>query len=321
MLIKTLHEIASSEITSESVYLRRREFLKTAGITVAAALTGVLDARAEPQTAAVGNALAVSKKMVTTTDALTPYKDVTTYNNFWEFGEDKPDASRNAGAFKTKPWTVAVEGFCAKPGVYTLEDILKPHPLEERVYRMRCVEGWSMVIPWVGFPLADLLKRFQPTANAKFVAFTTVLRPQEMPAQRLRVGPSLSWPYKDGLRMDEAMHPLTIIAVGLYGAALPNQNGAPLRLVVPWKYGFKGIKSIVRISFVDKQPLTTWHQANMASYGFWANVNPMVDPSPRGGQEKERRIGEFFMRNTLLFNGYGDQVASMYSGMDLRQNY
>jgi len=321
MLIKTLHEIPSSDITPESLYLRRREFLKAAGVTAAAALIGALDIRAEPQTVVAGSKLTVRKKMVTTTDALTPYKDVTTYNNFWEFGEDKPDASSNAGGFKPEPWSVAVDGLCAKPGRYTLEDILKPHPLEERIYRMRCVEGWSMVIPWVGFPLGDLLKRFQPAANATFVEFTTVLRPQEMPAQRLRLATSLPWPYKEGLRMDEAMHPLTIAAVGLYGATLPNQNGAPLRLVVPWKYGFKSIKSIVRISFVDGQPLTTWHRANAGAYGFWANVNPMVDPTPRGGQEKERRIGEFFLRNTSPFNGYGDQVASLYAGMDLSKNY
>jgi len=321
MLIKTLQTIASSEITPEALYLRRREFLKAAGVTVGAALAGALDVGAEPQTVGPDGKLAVAKKMVTTTDALTPYRDITTYNNFWEFGEDKPDASLNAGGFKTSPWSVAVQGLCTKPGVYTLEEILKPHPLEERIYRMRCVEGWSMVIPWVGFPLGDLLKRFQPQASARFVEFTTVLRPQEMPAQRLRLAATLPWPYKEGLRMDEAMHPLTIIAVGLYGSTLPNANGAPLRLVVPWKYGFKGIKSIVRISFVDKQPVTTWHIANARAYGFWANVNPMVDPSPRGGQQKERRIGEFFMRNTLMFNGYADQVASMYSGMDLGINY
>ena len=324
MLIKTPHQIASSEITPEHLYLRRREFLKTAGATAAAALgslTGVLDAGAEPQMGVAGGALAVTKKMVTTTDALTPYQDITTYNNFWEFGPDKPDASRNAGGFKPKPWSVAVEGFCGKPGVYTLEDILEPHPLEERIYRMRCVEGWSMVIPWVGFPLGDLLKRFRPTGNATFVEFTTVFRPEEMPEQRRQIPMTLPWPYTEGLRMDEAMHPLTIVAVGLYGATLPNQNGAPLRLVVPWKYGFKGIKSIVKIRFVGKQPRTTWQLANVKAYGFWANVNPAVDPSPRGGQEKERRIGDFFLRKTLMFNGYGDQVASLYAGMDLRTFY
>jgi sulfoxide reductase catalytic subunit YedY len=293
MLIKTPGDIASSEITPRSTYMGRREFL-------AALVT-----------------LPTVSRMVTTTDALTSKSAVTSYTNFYEFGSNKGDASRNGGAFKSSPWSVSIDGLCGKPGTYTLEDILKPHPLEERVYRMRCVEGWSMVIPWDGFSLAALMKRFEPSAKAKFVEFTSVERPREMPGVRRAV---LNYPYREGLRMDEAMHPLTILAAGLYGETLLTQNGAPLRLVVPWKYGFKGIKSIVRIRFVDKQPLNTWQDANADYYGFYANVNPEV-PTPSYSQKTERRIGEFLMRNTLPFNGYGDQVASMYAGMDPKRLY
>ena len=319
MLIKQAADIRSREITPRDLYLRRREFLKSAGLAAAGVVAGVF----EPDAAAAavpGEKLSVARRLVTTTEALTPQAAVTSYGNFWEFGSDKSDPPKNAGAFKPKPWSVAVEGLCARPGTYTLEDILKPHALEERVYRMRCVEGWSMVIPWDGFPLGDLIKRFQPAATAKFVEFTTVWRPEEMPGQRRRFSPILPWPYREGLRMDEAMHPLTILATGLYGETLPNQNGAPLRLVVPWKYGFKGIKSIVKIRFVDKQPLNTWQQANADYYGFYANVNPDV-PTPSYSQATERRIGEFFMRKTLMFNGYGEQVASLYAGMNLRQSF
>ena len=315
MVIKKAPDVRSSEITSKGLYLRRREFLESVGMVTAAIFIGteeVIDA------AQVGQKFPVTKKMVTTNDKLTSYRDVTTYNNFYEFGTDKEDPARNSTGFKPKPWSVAVEGHCAKPGVYTLEDILKPHSLEERLYRMRCVEGWSMVIPWVGFPLGDLLKRFEPTSNAKFVEFTTVLRPQEMVGQRRNV---LRWPYKEGLRMDEALHPLTIMAVGVYGESLPNQHGAPLRLVVPWKYGIKGIKSIVKIRFVDTQPLTTWQMEAPEYYAFYSNVNPRPTYSTYRDQANERRIGEFFMRKTLLFNGYADQVASLYSGMDLRKYY
>jgi sulfoxide reductase catalytic subunit YedY len=251
-------------------------------------------------------------RLVTTSDALTPKSAVTSYTNFYEFGSDKGDASHYGGAFKPSPWSVTVDGLCGKPGTYALEDILKPHPLEERVYRMRCVEGWSMVIPWDGFPLANLLKRFEPSEKAKFVEFTSVERPKEMPGIRQGV---LAYPYREGLRMDEATHPLTILAAGLYGESLLTQNGAPLRLVVPWKYGFKGIKSIVRIRFVDKQPVNTWQDANPFYYGFYANVNPAV-PTPTYSQASERRIGDFFKRETLPFNGYSAQVASMYAGMD-----
>jgi len=247
-------------------------------------------------------------------------EDITTYNNFYEFGTDKGDPARLADRFRPRPWSVAITGEAEVKGTFTLEDILKPHPLEERIYRLRCVEAWSMVIPWVGIPLGDLIKRFRPTSRAKYVAFTTVLRPNELPGQRF---PVLDWPYVEGLRMDEAMHPLTILAVGLYGETLPNQNGAPLRLVVPWKYGFKSIKSIVEIRFTERQPPTSWNRSAPQEYGFYANVNPDVD-HPRWSQAKERRIGAgvFAPRvPTLPFNGYAEQVAGLYRGMDLRKNY
>ncbi|RYF90901.1 MAG: protein-methionine-sulfoxide reductase catalytic subunit MsrP, partial [Caulobacteraceae bacterium] len=238
------------------------------------------------------------------------------YNNFYEFGVDKSDPARNAGSLKTRPWTVKVDGQCARPGTYNLEDVLKGQALQERIYRLRCVEGWSMVIPWIGIPLADVLKRYQPNSKAKYVAFETLLRPGEMPGQRR---PVLSWPYREGLRMDEAMHPLAFLAVGLYGQTLLNQNGAPLRLVVPWKYGFKSIKSITRISFTESQPRTAWNLSAPSEYGFYSNVNPAVD-HPRWSQASERRIGEFKRRRTLPFNGYGE-VAGLYTGMDLRRSF
>ena len=318
MLIKKPSDIPSSEITSKRVYLRRREFLQAAGLTTAAALTGVFGDEASASTA---EKLVTKFRIVTTEDPISPLKDISTYNNYYEFGSEKSDPSRNSGAFKTSPWSVTVEGLCNKPGTYTLEDILKPHPLEERVYRMRCVEAWSMVIPWDGFPLRDLLNRFEPQGKATFVEFTTVERPAEMPGLRVRFPePLLPWPYREGLRMDEAMHPLAIIAVGMWGETLAAQNGAPLRLVVPWKYGFKGIKSIVKIRFVDKQPSTTWPEARSKMYGFYANVNPNV-PHPQWSQDKERRLGELRQRPTLMFNGYQDAVASMYATMDLKKNF
>jgi sulfoxide reductase catalytic subunit YedY len=320
MVLISKPDIVSAEITPKKLYLRRREFLHTLGGAATALLApaGLTDALVAATQAT--QKLPVSSRMVTTTDALTPHRDVTSYTNFYEFGTDKDDPARNSGSFKPRPWSIAVEGECAKPGTYTLEDILRPHPLEERIYRMRCVEGWSMVIPWLGFPLANLLKRFEPTGNAQFVEFTTVLRPEEMVGQRRRFPKILTWPYKEGLRLDEAMHPLTILVAGLYGESLPNQNGAPLRLVVPWKYGFKGIKSIVKIRFVRKQPLSSWEEAYPEAYGFYANVNPAVD-HPSHSQATERRIGEFLRRKTLMFNGYGEQVAGLYAGMDLRRNY
>jgi sulfoxide reductase catalytic subunit YedY len=241
------------------------------------------------------------------------WEDITTYNNFYEFGTGKGDPSKNARGFKPRPWTVAVEGHCSKPGSYQLEDFLSPHKMEDRVYRLRCVEAWSMVIPWRGFPLAELVRRAEPTGKAKYVEFTTLVRPSEMPGQRTRV---LDWPYVEGLRLDEALHPLTLLTTGVYGRDLPNQNGAPLRLVVPWKYGFKSIKSIVKIRFTEEMPAATWWMTNAREYGFYANVNPQVD-HPRWSQRRERRIGELRRRETLMFNGYGDQVARMHSGMDL----
>ena len=252
-----------------------------------------------------------------TTEELTPFKDIASYNNFYEFGVDKDDPAQYAGTLKTQPWSVAVEGHVKKPAVYQLEDVLKGETMEDRIYRHRCVEGWSMVIPWLGFPLSDFIKRVEPTAKANYVAFETKFAPEEMPGQQTSV---LEWPYVEGLRMDEAMNPLTLLAVGLYGKTLPNQDGAPIRLVVPWKYGFKSIKSIVKISFVEDQPPTSWNRATPHEYGFYSNVNPQVD-HPRWSQAYERRIGDFFKRKTLMFNGYSDQVASMYSGMDLRKYF
>jgi sulfoxide reductase catalytic subunit YedY len=258
-----------------------------------------------------------SGEVLSQDDKLNSLEEITSYNNYYEFGTDKEDPKANAGSFKPLPWSVRVEGLCKKPGDYHFEDLVKPHKVEDRTYRLRCVEAWSMVIPWQGIPLAALLNRFEPQPGAKYVAFTTVLRPSEMPGQRRA---TLPWPYIEGLRMDEAMHPLTIMATGLYGKPLPNQNGAPIRLIAPWKYGFKGIKSVVRIAFTEKQPLTTWSIANPSEYGFYANVNPNVD-HPRWTQASERRIGEFRRRKTLMFNGYADQVQSLYAGMDLRANY
>jgi sulfoxide reductase catalytic subunit YedY len=253
-----------------------------------------------------------------TAEKPTPYKDVATYNNFYEFGTDKSDPARNSGNFKPQPWTISVEGFVRKPQIYALEALIKGLTIEDRIYRMRCVEGWSMVIPWQGFQFSELIRRLEPTSQAKYVEFETPLAPDQFPEQKHSV---LNWPYVEGLRMDEALNPLTILALGLYGKQpLPNQNGAPIRLVTPWKYGFKGIKSIAKIRFVDRQPVTAWMKAAPNEYGFYANVNPAVD-HPRWSQASERRIGEFFKRKTLPFNGYADQVASMYTGMDLRKNF
>jgi sulfoxide reductase catalytic subunit YedY len=314
--MKPIPRIAASEITPGALYLRRREFLAATGAAVAAFATRGIGA-----VLGAAGALTITKKVITTTDPPTPSDVVTTFNNFYEFGTDKSDPAKKSKSFKPKPWSVAVEGACGKPGVYTLEDILKPHALEERIYRHRCVEGWSIVVPWIGFSLGDLLKRFEPTGSAAFVEFVTILRPEEMPGQRARFTSVLPWPYNEALRIDEAMHPLAMIAVGLYGEELPNQNGAPLRLVVPWKYGFKSIKSIAKIRFVEKEPRTSWMKSEPLYYGFYSNVNPAPTRSTFRDQSTERRLGEFLMRKTLPFNGYADQVASLYAGMDLRKNY
>ncbi len=318
MLIKQAPDLRESEVTPRELYLRRREFIGAAGATAAALATGVLG----PELAAGQNPRAqklasLKKSTFDTDEKMNSYRDVTTYNNFYEFGLDKGDPALHAHSLKPRPWTIKVDGECAKPGTYNIEDILKWFPLEERIYRMRCVEAWSMVIPWAGFPLGDFVKRMEPTSKAKFVEFRTLVDFTQMPGQ---TEPALQWPYREGLRMDEALHPLALLAVGLYGEVLPNQNGAPIRLVTPWKYGFKGIKSIVSVKFVEKQPLNTWQQTRADEYGFFANVNPDVD-HPRWTQKTERRIGEFFRRKTLPFNGYGDQVASLYAGMDLKRNY
>ncbi|MGE3840683.1 MAG: protein-methionine-sulfoxide reductase catalytic subunit MsrP [Vicinamibacterales bacterium] len=318
MLIRNASDVKSSEITPESLYLDRRRFLQAVGWPALGAAAAVWPGSPLVTDAGAQTALPNVKPSTYKVDEkLTPFEDVTTYNNFYEFGTDKEDPARNAGKLKTRPWTVKVDGHVNKPGDYAIDDLIKTNALEERVYRFRCVEAWSMVIPWVGFPLANVLKRVEPTSKAKYLALYTLNRPEEMFGQRL---PSLDWPYREGLRLDEAQHPLTLLAVGLYGKTLPNQNGAPIRLVVPWKYGFKSIKSIVRMSFVETQPETSWNMANAREYGFYSNVNPQVD-HPRWTQARERRIGEFFRRETLMFNGYADQVASLYKGMDLKKYY
>jgi len=305
-------DLPASEITPPEIYRERRHFMQGVAALAAGSLVGTAE---EAQAGAKLAGVRASPYKLD--DDRTPYKDVTTYNNFYEFGTGKDDPARRAGSLVTRPWTVAVGGEVRHARTYDIDSLLKLAPLEERVYRMRCVEGWSMVIPWVGFPLAEIIRRAEPTGNAKYVEFVTLNDPRQMPGQRSRV---LDWPYVEGLRMDEAMHPLTLLTVGLYGELLPNQNGAPVRLVVPWKYGFKSAKSIVKIRFVEKQPNTAWMRAAPSEYGFYSNVNPNVD-HPRWSQAKERRIGEFGKRATLMFNGYGDQVARLYSGMDLKRYF
>ena len=311
--------IKPSEITSRSEFLSRRTLLAGGLGWVAAGSLG-LEQVSRAQTAP-GAVLAYTRNpQYSVTEAPNSFKDISTYNNYYEFGTGKSDPAENAQAFRTRPWSVSVGGECEVKGSFTYEDIIKPHPLEERVYRMRCVEAWSMIVPWVGFPLADLLKRFKPTSKAKFVEFQTLLDPKQMPGER---GSVLDWPYTEGLRIDEAMNPLALMAVGLYGKVLPNQNGAPMRLVVPWKYGFKGIKAIASIRFVERMPSTTWARSAPDEYGFYANVNPAVD-HPRWSQATERHIGGSLFdqrRPTLPFNGYGSEVASLYSGMNLKTNF
>ncbi len=315
-------DIDPCEITDEGLYLRRREFLRSAvlaggaaAFAAAGAPRAIRAARLAPGDLATLAALVPSP--FSTDESPNSFEDVTSYNNFYEFGTDKEDPARHAHTLVTDPWSVNIRGEVERPGEIALEDLLKPHALEERVYRLRCVEAWSMVIPWVGIPLGDILRRFEPTSHAKYVAFRTLYRPSQMRGQRRRV---LDWPYREGLRIDEAMHPLTILAVGLYGRVLPNQNGAPLRLVVPWKYGFKSIKSIVSIELTRRRPATSWNVSAPREYGFYANVNPEVD-HPRWSQQRERRIGEFRRRPTLPFNGYAESVADLYAGMNLRKNF
>ncbi|HET7754091.1 MAG TPA: protein-methionine-sulfoxide reductase catalytic subunit MsrP [Anaeromyxobacteraceae bacterium] len=309
-------DLKEADATPEALWRSRREFLKlgAAGAIGAVLAPAIARARDEP----TGPVLEAARRQdLAGGEAPTPWQDITSYNNFYELGTDKDDPKRNAGSLVTRPWTLRVDGEVKRPLTLDHDQLARTFPLEERIYRMRCVEAWSMVIPWVGFPLADLVRRVEPTSRAKFVAFTTLLDRQRLPGQNR---PVLDWPYVEALRIDEATHPLAMLAVGLYGRALPPQNGAPIRLVVPWKYGFKGAKSIVRIAFVEQQPQTTWNAMAPHEYGFYANVNPEVD-HPRWSQAKERRIGEFFRRKTLPFNGYADQVASLYSGMDLRKGY
>ncbi len=312
MLVKRAEDTKSSEITPEHLYFNRREFIRAASV----AGIGLASSLVFPESVRADDRWPRGKKGPYDTDEqVNTFKEITTYNNFYEFGVDKGDPSQNSGGFRSNPWSVRIEGEIKKPATYNLEDLLKPYKLEDRIYRMRCVEGWSLVIPWRGFPLADLVKKVEPTSRAKFITFETVYRPEQMPGQKERF---LRWPYLEGLRLDEALNPLTLLVTGIYGKDLPNQNGAPFRLVVPWKYGFKGIKSIVKIRFTEQEPQTTWMLAGPDEYGFYSNVNPDVD-HPRWSQKSERRIGEFFKRKTLPFNGYGDQVASMYAGMDLRK--
>ena len=322
MLIKRGDPIKPSEITTRAAFQSRREFIRQAATvaSTAALAPGLLSSPAAAaiasDPASPGNKLeGVIETAYKVDQTLTPWEAITSYNNFYEFGTDKSDPARRADTLKTAPWTVKVLGECNKPGDYALEDLLKPHSLEERIYRFRCVEAWSMVVPWVGIPLGDMLKRFEPTSKAKFVAFRTLFAPEQMPGQKL---PILDWPYVEGLRIDEAMHPLSLMAVGVYGEVMPNQNGAPFRLMVPWKYGFKSIKSVVTIRFTETMPPTSWNIANAYEYGFYSNVNPKVD-HPRWSQKRERVVGQFFKRDTLMFNGYADQVASLYQGMDLNK--
>jgi methionine sulfoxide reductase catalytic subunit len=310
MLIKRPPDLHASEVTDERLYWNRRRFLGVAGVFAGAALLPDLPTMFPLSTLA-------ERGPGGEDDKPNSYEDITHYNNYYEFGPSKTDPSEHSGGFHAHPWTVTIDGEVHQPKTFDIDEILRRYPAEERIYRLRCVEAWSMVIPWNGFPLSRLLQAVQPTANAKYVAFTTVYRPAEMPGQRTGI---LPWPYVEGLRLDEAMHPLTILATGLYGKPLPNQDGAPIRLVVPWKYGFKGIKSIVKIRLTRTQPPTTWSLAAPDEYGFYANVNPDVD-HPRWSQKRERRLGEFFRRPTRMFNGYADQVASLYSGMDLRVNF
>src|SRR5579871_1137549 len=319
MLIKKPEDIRSSEITPKSLYLNRRAFLAGTAMAGAAAVTGLR--LREAVTPSIGVRAAnkfdgAKKSFFSTTETMTPEKDVTHYNNYYEFSTEKDGPADLAKNFRTRPWKVKIEGAVEKKQELDVDEIIKMASPEERIYRHRCVEGWSIVVPWIGFSLSELINRVKPTSKAKYVEFTTILDKEQMPGQRRNV---LEWPYVEGLRMDEAMHPLALLCFGMYGGDLPNQDGAPIRIILPWKYGFKSAKAIVKIRFTDRQPLNTWNISAPGEYGFYANVNPKVD-HPRWSQAKERRLGEFFKRPTLMFNGY-DQVASLYSGMDLRKEY
>lgn len=316
MLIKKPLDIKISEITNRDDYINRRHFLQQAGFVGAAITVGGLSLLTSPSIHA-STSPNLPKGKHGTSESLTAKESVLDYCNFYEFGTGKKDPKKYAQEFKIKPWSIVVDGECDKPGRVTLEDFLAPHTLQERIYRLRCVEAWSMVIPWVGFSLGDALKRFQPNSRAKYIAIYTLLDPKQMPGQKRNV---LSWPYREGLRIDEAMNPLATLAIGMYGDTLPNQNGAPVRLVLPWKYGFKSIKSIVRIEFTEKQPFTSWNDQAPREYGFYSNVNPEVD-HPRWSQKRERRIGEWSKRQTLPFNGYEEQVAHLYRSMDLSKSF
>ena len=320
MLIKKSTDIKPSEITSKSVYVNRRKFIAGAAITGAAVAAGFgVSELASPANTAQANAKidGIQKSAFSTSEAITPMKDVANYNNYYEFSTDKYEPAGLAKDFKTRPWTVSVEGLVKKKQSLDVDTIIKMATPEERIYRHRCVEGWSIVVPWVGYSLSEFIKRVEPLGKAKFVEFTTIYDPKQMPGQRV---PVLKWPYVEGLRMDEAMHPLALLCFGMYGESLPNQNGAPLRMVVPWKYGFKSIKGIVKIRFTEDEPVSTWNLSAPSEYGFYSNVNPNVD-HPRWSQARERRLGEFSKRPTLMFNGYGDQVASLYTGMDLKKYF
>jgi len=318
MLIKKPSDLRSLEITDKSLYMDRRKFIRSASVSlVGLAAGGSSLLRFTEETSAGVKLDGVRKSSLSTTETLNSPKDITTYNNFYEFGTDKYSPAQNAKSLIPRPWTLVVDGEVKRAKRFDIDELLKLSPLEERIYRLRCVEGWSMVIPWIGFPVSGLIKQVEPTSKAKFLELTTLLDPKQMPGQKSGV---LDWPYVEGLRLDEAMHPLTILGVGLYGEVLPNQNGAPIRIVVPWKYGFKSVKSIVRIRFVEQQPMTAWMKATPSEYGFYSNVNPEVD-HPRWSQARERRIGEFTKRKTLMFNGYADQVAQLYQGMDLRKYF
>jgi sulfoxide reductase catalytic subunit YedY len=319
MLIKQADDIRSREITPKDLYLSRRKFLAGIGMAGAGlAAASAIDEAVAPEVAYAAEAKinGIQKSPFSTTEKITPISTVTHYNNYYEFSTEKEEPAKLAENFKTQPWMVTIDGDVSKKQKWDLDTILKFAPPEERIYRHRCVEGWSIVVPWVGFSLSELIKRAEPLGKAKFVEFTTILDPRDMPGQNRNV---LEWPYVEGLRMDEAMHPLTLLSFGMYGETLPNQDGAPLRIVVPWKYGFKSAKAIVRIKFTSKQPMNTWNISAPNEYGFYANVNPNVD-HPRWSQKNERRLGEFFKRPTLMFNGY-DQVASLYTGMDLKKNF